>query len=94
MKIGIILCMGVAMTTTAWGAACGSTTVVRNGQSVTSVTQSGDCITEEIHVAPGKTFLYRESGGNVSTTMQQSTIDQATLDRLQRAITNWGQGKD
>ena len=92
MKIATILCMGIGMTTTACGAECGSSSIVRNGQNVTSVTQSGPCFVEEMHVEPGKTFLYRKSGGNVSITMQQSTTDQATLDRLQKELGQWGQG--
>lgn len=94
MKIATVLCMGVSMTTTAWGAECGSSTVIQNGQNVTSVTQSGDCVTQEMHVEPGKTWLYRKSGGNVSITMQQSTVDQATLDRLLREFWNGGRGVD
>jgi hypothetical protein len=50
------------------------TTIVRNGNSVAIVTQSGDPSKAEVHVEkqPGRTTIYRRSGGN-TTIVTQST---------------------
>jgi hypothetical protein len=50
------------------------TTVVRNGNSIAIVTQSGDPSKAEVHVEkePGRTTIYRRSGGN-TTIVTQST---------------------
>lgn len=52
----------------------GNTTVVRNGDSVAIVTQSGDPSQAEVHVEkqPGKTMIYRRSGGNTTIVTQSS----------------------
>lgn len=52
----------------------GNTTVVRNGNSVAVVTQSGDPAQAEVrvHKEPGRTTIYRRSGGN-TTVVTQST---------------------
>jgi len=52
----------------------GNTTIVRNGDSVAIVTQSGDPAQAEVHVEkrPGYTRIFRQSGGN-TTVVTQST---------------------
>jgi hypothetical protein len=52
----------------------GNTTVVHNGDSVTIVTQSGDPSQATVHVttAPGKTTIYRQSGGNTAIVTQST----------------------
>jgi len=52
----------------------GNTTVVRNGNSVTIVTQSGDPAKAEVHVEkqPGQTTIYRRNGGNTAIVTQSS----------------------
>jgi hypothetical protein len=52
----------------------GNTTIVRNGNSVSIITQSGDPSQAEVKIEkePGHTFIYRRSGGN-TTTITQST---------------------
>jgi hypothetical protein len=52
----------------------GNTTIVRNGNSVSIITQSGDPSQAEVKIEkePGHTFIYRRSGGN-TTIITQST---------------------
>ena len=52
----------------------GNTTIVRNGNSVSIITQRGDPSQAEVKIEkePGHTFIYRRSGGN-TTIINQST---------------------
>ncbi|HEX5507532.1 MAG TPA: hypothetical protein VFX37_03425 [Pseudolabrys sp.] len=52
----------------------GNTTIVRNGNSVAVVTQSGnpDEAVVRITKEPGRTVIYRKSGGNTSVVTQSS----------------------
>lgn len=52
----------------------GHTTVVRNGNSVSVVTQSGDPAKAEVEVEkePGRTTIIRRSGGNTAVVTQSS----------------------
>jgi hypothetical protein len=49
-----------------------NTTRVTNGGSTVTVTQSGDGGDAEVHIVqtPGRTTVYRRSGGNTATTVQ------------------------
>ncbi|HET7849346.1 MAG TPA: hypothetical protein VFL51_09845 [Pseudolabrys sp.] len=52
----------------------GNTTIVRNGNSVAIVTQSGDPDKAVVRIEkkPGRTVIYRKSGGNTSIVTQSS----------------------
>lgn len=52
----------------------GNTTIVRNGNSVSIITQSGDPSQAEVKIKkePDHVFIYRRSGGN-TTIITQST---------------------
>lgn len=65
----------------------GNTTIVRNGNSVAVVTQSGDPSKAEVHVKkePGRTTLYRRSGGS-TTIVTQST---QPADILPHVLSPW-----
>ena len=80
MKSGILAIGLVLMMTTGSYAGepgdegSGNTTIVRNGNSVSIITQSGDPSQAEVKIEkePGHTFIYRRSGGN-TTIINQST---------------------
>jgi len=77
MRLGLIA-IGLAMV--ACGGArggtseSGNTTVVRNGNGVTVIRQSGDPANAEVHVekAPGRTTVYRHSDGNTAIVTQST----------------------
>ncbi|WP_407166561.1 hypothetical protein [Bradyrhizobium sp. ORS 111] len=52
----------------------GHTTVVHDANGTTVITQSGDPAKVELHVdrAPGRTTIYRQSGGNTAIVTQSS----------------------
>ena len=52
----------------------GHTTVVHDANGTTVITQSGDPDKVELHVdrAPGRTTIYRRSGGNTAVVTQSS----------------------
>ena len=52
----------------------GHTTVVRDANGVTVITQSGDPAKAEVRVekAPGRTTVYRRSGGNTAIVTQST----------------------
>jgi hypothetical protein len=60
----------------------GNTTIVRNGNSMAVVTQSGDPSKAEVHVnkEPGRTTIYRRSGSNTTIVTQSS--EPADIDSL------------
>lgn len=52
----------------------GHTTIVRNANGETVITQSGDPANSEVRIesAPGRTTVYRHSGGNTAIVTQSS----------------------
>jgi hypothetical protein len=62
----------------------GNTTVVRNGNSVAIVTQSGDPARAEVrvHKEPGRTTIYRRNGGNTTVITQSATPADVPMDAL------------
>jgi hypothetical protein len=80
MKSGILAIGLVLMITTGSHAGepgdegGGNTTIVRNGNSVSIITQSGDPSQAEVKIekAPGYTSIYRRSGGNTSIITQST----------------------
>jgi hypothetical protein len=77
MKTGVLV-LALAAATSGQAAAqsseSGNTTVVRTENSIAVVTQSGDPSKSVVHVEkqPGRTFIYRQSGGNTSIVTQSS----------------------
>lgn len=62
----------------------GNTTIVRNGNSVAIITQSGDPAktVERIEKEPGRTVIYRRSGGNTTIVTQSSDMTELPLEDL------------
>jgi hypothetical protein len=52
----------------------GNTTVVRDSNGETVITQSGNPAQTEVHIdrKPGRTTIYRHSGGNTAVVVQSS----------------------
>src|SRR4051812_37146618 len=65
------------------------TTTIRNGTSVSSVTQNGDPakVTKHVEKRPGYTRIEQKSGGNHSVVVQSTTpADMPDLGKLQKDI--------
>jgi hypothetical protein len=64
----------------------GNTTIVRNGNSVSIITQSGDPSQAEVKIKkePGHTFVYRRSGGNTTIITQSTSAPELPPDALPR----------
>jgi hypothetical protein len=62
----------------------GNTTIVRNGNSVSIITQSGDPSQAEVKIEkePGHTFIYRRSGGNTTIITQSTSSSELPPDKL------------
>jgi hypothetical protein len=62
----------------------GHTTIVRNGNSVSIITQSGDPSQAEVKIKkePGHTFVYRRSGGNTTIITQSTSAPELPPDAL------------
>jgi len=90
MKSGILAIGLVLMMTTGSRAGepgdegSGNTTIVRNGNSVSIITQSGDPSQAEVKIEkePGHTFIYRRSGGNTTIINQSTSSSELPPDAL------------
>lgn len=80
----VILGVGLAMATQSSAETNKDQLVVRNGDNLTVITQSGssDGVESHIETAPGVTTIYRKSGGNTSIVTQRSVPSNAELDSL------------
>lgn len=75
LATGTVLAMcGQANAGTSGDESDGHTTVVRDANGVTVITQSGDPAKAELRIdrAPGRTTVYRQSGGNTAIVTQGS----------------------
>ena len=75
LAIGLAIAMyGGARAGTSGDGGDGHTTVVRDANGVTVITQSGDPAKAEVRIekAPGQTTVYRRSGGNTAIVTQSS----------------------
>lgn len=81
---GLGLMSVVAMA--AAGAGDGHTTVVQDENGTATITQSGDPVQAEVRVEkePGRTTVYRRSGGNTAIVTQGSGNAQDMLDWLRK----------
>ncbi|WP_158668929.1 hypothetical protein [Bradyrhizobium guangdongense] len=68
------------------GAGDGHTTVVQDENGSSVITQSGDPAQAEVRIekAPGRTTVYRRSGGNTAIVTQGSGSPQDMLDWLRK----------
>jgi len=71
LSIGL---MAAAMPSASSAGDDGNTTIVRNGNSVSIITQSGDPAQAVVRIEqePGRTVIYRQSGGNTSIVTQSN----------------------
>ncbi|WBL75835.1 hypothetical protein I3J27_22675 [Bradyrhizobium xenonodulans] len=81
---GIGLMGAVAMAPA--GAGDGHTTVVQDENGTVAITQSGDPAQAEVRIdkEPGRTTVYRRSGGNTAIVTQGSGNPQDMLDWLRK----------
>lgn len=82
----IMMCAGPGVAT-AGDATDGNTTVVQDSNGTTVISQSGDPAAAEVRVekSPGRTTVYRRSGGNTAVVTQgtsQADIPPDVLDWL------------
>ncbi|WP_439403242.1 hypothetical protein ACNJYA_16320 [Bradyrhizobium sp. DASA03068] len=68
------------------GASDGHTTVVQDENGTSVITQSGDPAEAEVKIEkePGRTTVYRRSGGNTAIVTQGSASPQDMLDWLRK----------